>query len=88
MSQLQLQDKLRKIAEVVKNGDQMNERPKKIGLLLFFICAFVGIVSLFLLALLLAVNRYVKTALFLMLIAMLFFYIIYKLITADDLSSL
>lgn len=88
MSQLPIRDKLKVIAEAVKHNDQINERSKNIGLTTFFIAAIIGLVAVLVLALLLAFNHYLKTALFLTIVAIFAFYIIYKLITAEDLNSM
>lgn len=88
MSQLPIRDKLNVIAEAVKDNDQISERPKSIGLSVFFIVAIIGLVAVFALAILLALNHYIKTAGFLTIIAIIAFYIIYKLITAEDLNSM
>ena len=85
---MQIRDKIRKVAEAVKQDDLIKERPKKIGLLLFFIFAIICLISMFVVAILLAVNNFYKTAFILAVITIGFCYMIYKLITADDLQSL
>lgn len=88
MSQMQIRDKIRKVAEAVKQDDLIKERPKKIGLLVFFTFAIVCLICMLVVAILLAVNNFYKTAFVLAVITIGSFYMIYKLITADDLQSL
>lgn len=85
---MQIRDKIRKVAEAVKQDDLIKERPKKIGLLVFFTFAIVCLICMLVVAILLAVNNFYKTAFVLAVITIGSFYMIYKLITADDLQSL
>lgn len=88
MAQLQIRDKIKIIADAVKQDNLIKERPKRIGLRLFFILSIVWIIGILILALLLAVNQYVKTAGLLLILTAISFYIVYKLMTAEDLNSL
>ena len=55
MSDMHLQNKLRKITEAAKNGEHIPERPKKVGMLIFFIISAIGLLGLAALAIALAV---------------------------------
>lgn len=86
MSQMPMREKLKKIAEAAKDGGRINERPKKIGLLIFFIFTAIGIIAIFAFAIVLLIHGYKISALISSLFATFLLYIAYKLITADDIS--
>lgn len=88
MSDMHLQNKLRKITEAAKNGEHIPERPKKVGMLIFFIISAIGLLGLAALAIALAVYGHRLSGLIIFLIAISLMYALYKLISAENIHSL
>ena len=88
MADIQLRDKIKKIAAAAKQGDNIPERSKNIGLIIFLILVGCGIIVLFALTMGLILNGNFIIAGVLFLIAALLTYSIIKMMTADDLQPL
>ena len=86
MPDMQLRHKLKKVMDVAEYGEQIPERPKKIGFLIFSIFAGIGLVGLVLLVVALAINGHYIGASITFTITGLLIYIAYKLITAKDIE--
>ncbi|MCZ2260656.1 hypothetical protein [Sporosarcina sp. G11-34] len=86
MPDMQLRHKLRKVMDVASNGEQIPKRPKKIGFLIFSICAGIGLVGLLAFAVALTIyTHYISAAITFIIVGFLF-YSTYKLITAKDIE--
>ncbi|MFJ7934247.1 hypothetical protein [Sporosarcina sp. NPDC096371] len=88
MADMQLRDKIKKIAAAAKQADNIPERSKNIGLIIFLLLFGCGILVLFALVIGLVLNGLYKTAVVTFLIATLLAYSVVKMMTAEDLGSL
>lgn len=88
MSDMNMRDKLRKVTEAAKNSEQIPESSKKIGLSIFFIFTFIGILAIFALALSLFIYGHPIAAIIFVLIALFLLYVIIKIRSADDIPKL
>ncbi len=88
MADMQLREKIQKIAAAAKQGDNIPERSKNIGLIIFLILFGCGILVLFALTIGLMMNGHFISAVVLFLIAALLTYSIIKMITAEDIKPL
>ena len=88
MADMHMREKLRKVTEAAKNGEQIPERSKKIGLSIFLIFTFIGIFAIFAFALALFFYGHPIAALVSALIALSLFYVIIKIHSADDIPKL
>lgn len=88
MADIQLREKIKKIAAAAKQGDNIPERSKNIGLIIFLILFGCGIIVLFALTIGLILNGHIISAVVIFLIAALLTYSIIKMMTADDIHSL
>lgn len=88
MADMQLREKVKKIAAAAKQGDNIPERTKNIGLIIFLILFGCGILVLFALTIGLIINNHFISAVVIFLIAALLTYSIIKMMTADDIQPL
>ena len=86
MPDMQLRHKLKKVMDVAEYGEQIPERPKKIGFLIFSIFAGIGLVALVALVILLAISGHYIGASIILIITAFLIYVSYKLITAEELK--
>lgn len=86
MADMQLREKIKKITAAVKQGDNIPERSKNIGLIIFLILVGCGILVLFVLAIGLMMNGHFISAVVIFLIAALLTYSVIKMITAEDIQ--
>lgn len=88
MADMQLREKINKITAAVKQGDNIPERSKNIGLIIFLILIGCGILVLFALAIGLMMNGHFIGAVVIFLIAALLTYSVIKMSTAEDIQPL
>ncbi|MEK5040013.1 hypothetical protein [Sporosarcina sp. FSL K6-3457] len=88
MADMQLREKIQKIAAAAKQGDNIPERSKNIGLIIFLILFGCGTLVLFSLAIGLMMNGHFISAVVIFLIAVLLAYSVVKMITAEDVPPL
>ncbi|WP_203248395.1 hypothetical protein [Sporosarcina beigongshangi] len=88
MADIQLREKIKKIAAAAKQSENIPERSKNIGLVIFLILFGSGILVLVALAVGLMINTHFISAVVVFLIAMLLTYSIIKMMTAEDIPPL
>lgn len=88
MSNLQLREKLREITAAAKNGEQIPERPKRVGLMIFYLLAGAGILVLIFLSIALFLYGYKKSAIITFIAALFFSFTLYKVLSAEDLPDI
>ena len=88
MADMQLREKIKKIVATAKHGDNIPERSKNIGLIIFLILFGCGIIVLFALSIGLIMNGHFISAVVIFLIATLLTYSVIKMITAEDIQPL
>ena len=88
MADIQLRDKIKKIAAAAKQGDTIPERSKNVGLIIFLLLFGCGIIVLFALTIGLMMNGHFISAVVIFLIAALLAYSVIKMITAEDIQPL
>ena len=86
MADMQLREKIQKIAAAAKQGDSIPERSKNIGLIIFLILFGCGVLVLFALSIGLMMNGHFISAVVIFLIAALLTYSVIKMITAEDIQ--
>lgn len=88
MANWQLQEKLKKIAEATKQENNLSERTKNAGLIVFLILFGIAITVLFALSVGLLINGHLIAAIVIFSIAALLTYSIIRLIQADNIRQL
>jgi uncharacterized membrane protein len=88
MADMQLREKLKKLAEATKQEDSVSERSKNAGLIVFLILFGIGIIVLFTLTIGLVMNGHAISAIVIFIIATLFTYSAIKMMTADKIRQL
>ena len=86
MADMQLREKIKKITAAAKHGNNIPERSKNIGLIIFLILFGCGILVLFALTIGLMMNGHFISAVVIFLIAVLLTYSIIKMMTAEDIQ--
>jgi hypothetical protein len=88
MADMQLREKIKKIAAAAKHGNNIPERSKNVGLIIFLVLFGSGIIVLFALTIGLMMNGHFIIAVVLFLIAALLTYSIIKMVSADNIQPL
>ena len=88
MADMQLREKMKKVSEAAKHGDQVPERSKSIGLIVFLILIICGIVVMLSLTIGLFLNKHFISATATLVIAGLLVYSVFKIMKADDIEEL
>lgn len=88
MADMHLREKMKKVTEAAKHGDQVPEISKKVGLILFLIFIGTGIAVLLALSVGFVMNDHPISAVITFLISALLAYSIYKMIKAEDIRHL
>lgn len=88
MSDINMRNKLTKITEAAKNGEQITERSKSIGFTVYLAFIVLGIMALVGLSTALLFYGHWISAVIFFLTSALFSYALFKLITADDIRNL
>lgn len=87
MSDMHMRDKLRRVTEAAKNGEHIPEHSKNVGLTLFFIFSFIGILCIITFAVALFIYKHYGMALIAFLIALLYLYVTIKLRSAETIPK-
>lgn len=87
MSDMHMREKLRKVTEAARNSDQIPEHSKKIGLSIFFIFTFIGVLVIFAFAIALFIYGHLIAAFISLLTALFLLYLTIKLRSADDIPK-
>lgn len=88
MADLQVREKIKKIVAAAKQGDNISERSKNVGLIIFLMLFGCGIIVLFALTIGLFLNGHIISAGVILLITVLLTYSVIKMMTAEDIQPL
>ena len=88
MSNLHLREKMKKIMEASKNSDQIPERSKHVGFIIFLLFIAIAIIALLALTVSFIVNGMLVIAIITLLITALLAYSTFKMMKADDIHQL
>lgn len=87
MANMQMRDKLRKITAAAKNGEDIPEHSKKIGMTFFYVLTGIGIASMIAFAAALLIYGYRIGAFISFIVALLISYMTYKILSAEDIPK-
>ncbi len=88
MADMQLREKMKKVSEAAKHGNQVPERSKRIGLIVFLPLIGCSIVIMLSLTIGLFLNKHLINATLILVIAGLLVYSVDKMMKAHDIEEL